>query len=61
MRLLSANEMRQRGCAFCKDIKRCRHCPHDKCPYHDLDEFKAFEEFCETFPEVDWRELFRDI
>ena len=61
MRTLDVDEKRQRGCDFCQDIKGYRHCPHAVCPYHDLDEFTAFEEFCNTYPEVDLRELFRDI
>ena len=61
MRMLNNEEMKQRGCAFCQDIKGYRHCPHRVCPYHDLDEFTAFEEFCESLPTPDLRELFRDI
>lgn len=45
----------------CQDVRGYRNCPHDECPYTDLDEYESFDEFCESFPEVDLRELFRDI
>ena len=61
MRMLENEEVKQRGCLFCQDLRGYRHCPHRVCPYHDLDEFTTFEEFQESFPEVDLRQLFSDI
>lgn len=42
-RLKSTIEMRKRGCHYCADFNRS--CPHDKCPYHELDEFKTYDEY----------------
>ena len=61
MRMLTNKEVAKRGCLSCQDVRGYRNCPHDECPYTDLDEYESFDEFCETFPEVDLRELFRDI
>lgn len=61
MRVLGNDEMKQRGCAFCRELKRCRHCPHAECPYHDLDNVEIFDDYCATFPDLDLRELLKDM
>ena len=61
MRIVYDKEMRQRGCILCQDFKRSRNCPYEECPYHDLDEFTTIEEFYDTLPPVDLRELFKNI
>lgn len=36
MRLIEKDERRQRGCGFCLDYRGNKRCPHDKCPYTEL-------------------------
>lgn len=55
MRQLTQQEMIQRGCWYCLDIKRVRtgrdtrtHCTHEECPYHVLDKYKTYDEYIES-------------
>ena len=57
MRPFTDKENRQRGCDFCADKMRMydakkRHnvnlCPHDKCPYHELDNVKTYGEYIQN-------------
>lgn len=36
-------EQKKRGCHYCADFKR--KCPYAECPYHELDEFKTYDEY----------------
>ena len=53
MRELSKREIEKRGCKYCADvippgyIGRFTHCkcPHEKCPYHELDKVKTYQEY----------------
>lgn len=51
MRELSQREKTKRGCIYCADRTRpkyrmgCTTCPYDECPYHELDNFKSYDEY----------------
>lgn len=53
MRELREKEMRKRGCRYCTQrvMKRnvyglsASHCPHDECPYHELDKYDTYREY----------------
>lgn len=52
MRQLHRKEITQRGCAYCLEsvMKKygghaLRHCPHDECPYHELDKYETYKEY----------------
>lgn len=54
-RVVPLSEKKKRGCRYCKDMKLTRDfsgirtgCPHDKCPYHSLDNHESYEEFMES-------------
>lgn len=52
-RIIKTDERVQRGCVYCIDAvntsksSACsvRVCPHEECPYHDLDSFGTYDEF----------------
>ena len=63
MRLITKKEAKQRGCVYCKDIKRYivkrfseevnntipgKGCPYAKCPYTVMDEYETYEDYCKT-------------
>lgn len=37
-------QMKKRGCAYCTDFVNMA-CPHEECPYHELDGFKTYDEY----------------
>jgi Fe-S-cluster-containing dehydrogenase component len=54
MRILHNGEQTQRGCKFCAEAippdnggKRyvLRSCPHEECPYHELDKVETYQEY----------------
>lgn len=51
MRELLQNEIAKRGCRYCADKERVlggakvSHCPHDECPYRELDNVKSYGEY----------------
>ena len=53
MRELKQAEQTKRGCKLCADVEKIakkgkyprRHCPYDKCPYHELDGFKTYKDY----------------
>ena len=55
MRPIHDGERKQRGCSYCKDLVlqditwnkkyKQRNCPHEKCPYHELDDIKTYKEY----------------
>lgn len=50
MRPLKLREIEQRGCRFCADRtsdNNYSHCPHEECPYHELDNVKTYGEYME--------------
>lgn len=55
MRTIRQKEKNKRGCIYCADMKKGK-CKHDKCPYHELDGFKTYEEYfkskCSIFDEI---------
>lgn len=61
MRLLQNKERTQRGCIYCtestpqdtdeKQIRR-KYCPHNKCPYHELDDVKSYTEYLKRISDV---------
>lgn len=44
MRIISKKEKKKRGCMYCLDYKK-RRCIHEKCPYHELDKYKTYNEY----------------
>lgn len=42
-RFSQTKEMKKRGCHYCADFKR--RCPHEVCPYHELDNVKTYDEY----------------
>ena len=40
-RIIPQKEIKQRGCIYCKDYNG--KCPHDICPYRELDSIKNYE------------------
>lgn len=42
-RLTKNKEMKKRGCHNCADFNH--KCPHEVCPYHELDEYKTYDEY----------------
>lgn len=55
MRVVSIFEKRQRGCQYCTEVGRCHFegttrtgCPHAKCPFDVLDNYKSYEEYMES-------------
>ena len=42
-RLKTNEEQKKRGCHWCADFKRT--CPHEQCPYHELDDVKSYNEY----------------
>ena len=47
-RLLTLEEKEKRGCTYCLDINGktyATRCPHDVCPYHELDKYEYYEDF----------------
>ena len=47
MRLISKEEWKQRGCAYCLDHKK-HSCKHDECPYRELDNVETYDEYLEN-------------
>lgn len=51
MRELMQSEILKRGCRFCADKTRIfsgakvSHCPHEECPYRELDNVKTYGEY----------------
>lgn len=54
VRVVSSAEKKKRGCMYCVDNVReensrgihvGRYCPHDKCPYSELDKYDDYEEY----------------
>ena len=61
MRVLHNKERTQRGCIWCADVvptntddnlTRRRKCPHDVCPYHELDDVKTYDEYMKGISDV---------
>lgn len=36
--------MKKRGCIYCTEFENMA-CPHEECPYHELDGFKTYAEY----------------
>jgi hypothetical protein len=62
MRRLKKKYMVQRGCDFCLDrippeyrgtymVAQSR-CPHDVCPYHELDEVEDYKDYLKSISDV---------
>lgn len=67
MRFITKKEHQQRGCAFCTDVQstrgmqydgnnkglyaKGRACPYNECPYHEMDEYTSYKEFCAALEE----------
>lgn len=50
MRELEREEVKKRGCMYCADQvsptrEYRRRCPHDECPYRELDGFETYDEY----------------
>lgn len=63
-------ETRKRGCFYCADLvaeyvpKRKSHtriCPHDECPYHELDDFESFEQYVKAQGKTSITELLKAL
>lgn len=54
MRELRKVEIGQRGCIYCADVimperrYQNRKCPHEECPYHELDNVAKYDEYMKT-------------
>lgn len=42
-RFSQTKEMKKRGCHYCADFNHV--CRHRECPYHELNEYKTYEEY----------------
>lgn len=49
MRAIGIDEKKKRGCRYCLEYKHIKGvgnmCKHDKCPYHELDDYDTYEDF----------------
>ena len=48
MRQLKLSEIEKRGCRYCDartSEKKYSYCPHEECPYHELDKVKSYGEY----------------
>lgn len=61
MRILKQKEVTKRGCNYCMDMERhkvekeyengnkhmiySKFCPHDRCPYRELDKFETYDDY----------------
>lgn len=64
MRPLKLREIEQRGCRFCADRtsdNNYSHCPHEECPYHELDKVKDYKEYMKKRSEFSISELLRTM
>jgi hypothetical protein len=55
MRKLERQEMRKRGCNYCTNVVKKKmgccyvyKCPHDECPYHELDAFDTYSQYIKS-------------
>ena len=46
-RRLSDTVIRKRGCTDCLHIIGEIHCEFSKCPYHELDKYRSYDEYLE--------------
>lgn len=58
MRALTRKEQGKRGCVYCTeciqkqskgDIRRF--CPHDECPFHELDKYQGYRQYLSESPD----------
>ena len=48
-RILRGPERKQRGCLFCLDsCSRGHWCPHDECPYPEMDGFDKYTDYLKS-------------
>lgn len=65
MRTLHKKEQAQRGCIYCIDVVSVgetwtsRSCPHDECPFHELDSVKSYAEYLNSVSDVPINTLLR--
>lgn len=47
MRMLNNEMKKKRGCMYCADLVHGRRngCPHDECPYHELDKYETYNQY----------------
>lgn len=62
MRELTRDETVKRGCKYCIDMRRGKGskddgskylvriylCPHNRCPYHELDKYDTYDEYLKS-------------
>lgn len=48
-RALTYKEKEQRGCAYCTDRVGLS-CKHPECPYHELDNFRRYDDYLKEYP-----------
>lgn len=62
MRTITKKMNKKRGCAsYCADTKKVRdghkilyYCPHESCPYTELDEYESYEDYFKaTTPDIE--------
>lgn len=60
MRILTPQDKLKRGCLYCLHVYKEEKdgvvktiCPHDECPYHELDEFDTYSEYLRKRREKD--------
>lgn len=63
MRKIGFSVKRKRGCGYCLDFipagkvgKRSK-CPHEECPYHEMDNSKTYDEYVESISDMPIEEL----
>ncbi len=61
MRRIHNAERKQRGCNYCAHAippeqdgrsYKCRACPFDECPYHELDEVKSYSHYLKRYGDL---------
>lgn len=66
MRKMSISLKRKRGCGYCLDLipwqkvgntKKKAKCPHEECPYHEMDNTKTYDEYVESVSDMPIEEL----
>ena len=66
MRKINKPIKRKRGCAYCLDFipwemvgntRKKAKCPHEECPYHEMDNSKTYDEYVESVSDMPIEEL----
>lgn len=70
MRRLTAAEKKQRACEHCVDgqearkqtgLQIVRYCPHDECPYHEMDKFASYTKYLKSIGGSTIKEVLKSL